>query len=166
MIAEPAIFKIVEFPKRRFAYIGHVGPYKGNSKLFEELFNKVQKWAKPQGFMNIPDMEAITIYHDHPDLVPEEKQRISVGFTVPLSVKHAEGEVEVRKIKAGKYALGHFEILPEDYGEAWEEMMGFISDEKLVMSDTPIMYESYKNDPQTHPEGKHRVDICISLMKN
>jgi len=166
MIAEPAIFKIVEFPKRRFAYVRHVGPYQGRPELFEQLFNKVSEWATPQGFMNIPDMEAITIYHDSPELVPEEKQRISVGFTIPLSVKHAEGDIEVMKIKSGKYALGHFEILPEDYGEAWEEMMGFISDEKLVMADNAIMYESYMNDPHKHPEGKHKVDICVALMKN
>ena len=165
MIAEPVTFKVVEFPRRNFAYIGHTGPYMGNPALFERLFLKVQDWANPQGFMNIPDLEAISIYHDSPELVPEEKQRISVGFTVPLSVEHAQGEVQIMEIPAGKFALGHFEILPEDYGEAWEEMMGFISDEKLVMSDTPIMYESYKNDPSTHPEGKHLVDICVSLME-
>ena len=165
MIAEPAIFKIVEFPKRNFAYVRHVGPYMGNTKLFEDLFNEVAKWASPQGFMNIPDMEAITIYHDNPETVPPEKQRISVGFTVPLSVVHADEDIEVMDIPAGKYALGHFEILPEDYGEAWEQMTDFISEEQLVMGDGP-MYESYKNDPRTHPEGKHLVDICVALMEN
>ena len=165
MIAEPAIFKIVEFPKRRFAYIQHTGPYKGDPQLFENLFNRVQKWAAPMGFMTIPDVEAITIYHDYPDTAPEDEQRINVGFTIPLSVKHAEGDIEVKKIRAGKYAIGHFEIFPDEYESAWEEIMDFINEENLAMAKGP-MYESYKNDPRTHPEGKHLVDICVALAEN
>lgn len=165
MIAEPAIFKIVEFPERRFAYVRHTGPNMGKVELFEDLFSKVKEWADPMGFMTIPDMEAIAIYHDHPDIVPAEKQRISVGFTVPLSIKHAEGMVEVMCIPKGKYAIGHFEIYPDEYEKAWEEMMNFIIDEKLAVAKGP-MYESYKNDPRTHPEGKHLVDICVALLTN
>jgi AraC family transcriptional regulator len=165
MIAESVTLKIVEFPKRKLAYVRHVGPFMGNEELFENLFKEVMEWAGPEGHMTIPDMEAISIYHDDPETVPQGKQRISVGFTVPISIEHATGNIQIMEIPAGKYALGHFSIKPNEYGEAWEEMMHFIAEENLSMADGP-MYESYKNDPRTHPEGLHLVDICVALMEN
>ena len=166
MLAESVTLKIVEFPERNFAYLRHVGPYAGNQKLFADLFIRVSEWAKPEGFMTIPDMEAITIYRDNPELVPEDKHRISVGFTIPMSVEHANGDIQIMRIPAGRYALGHFSILPDEYGEAWEEMMHYISEENLSVADDGPMYESYKNDPRTHPEGRHLVDICVALTEN
>lgn len=154
-------FTVTRFPKRTLAFVGHTGPYMNNPALFEELFSKVLAWAAPKGLLEGPGVESISIYHDDPEKVPPAKQRISVGFTVPAGAP-AEGEIRMMEIPAGHYAVGSFEIFPDQYGAAWEEMMGFIRDENLSPAAGP-MYESYKNDPRRHPEGKHLVDICVAL---
>jgi len=152
--------KVKTLPKRTLAYESNVGPYKGDSALFEKLFTKVSDWAEPKGLLASPNTEAISVYFDDPDLVPEEKQTIRVGFTVPEGTE-PEGEIQLMELPESEYLVASFEILPAEYEEAWQEIMDFIQSEKLKPAQ--LMYESYKNDPRTHPEGKHIVDICIAV---
>jgi AraC family transcriptional regulator len=132
----------------------------GDPELFERLFHEVGAWAGPKGLMQRPDMEAISVYHDDPEAIPVEKQRISVGFTVPLGTP-AEGDIQMLEMPEGDYVVGAFEILPAEYGACWGEIMDYMEKERI--RPTGLMYESYKNDPSQHPEGKHQVDICIAV---
>ncbi len=155
-----AEFKTVFSPMRTLAYIRNVGPYMGDTQLFERLFSQVLDWVQAKGLVRY-DMESIAVYHDDPETVPPEEQRISVGFTVPTG-SVGEGDIQIMTLPAGKYAVGSFEIHPDQYGEAWEQLYEYIQSSGLKPGAGP-MYESYKNDPQQHPEGKHVVDICVAL---
>ena len=155
-----ATFKIVELPERTFAFIRNVGPYQGNTELFGRLFNEVVGWMTPKNLM-LPTSECLSMYHDDPETVPAAEQRISVGFTVPEGTK-GEGNIQIMKIPAGKFFIGSFEIFANEYGQAWEEVMKYVAENKLNVGGP--MYESYKNDPKTHPEGKHVVDICVAVL--
>ncbi len=44
--------EVKDLPLYNVAYVRNIGPYKGNSKLFEELFGKICGWAGPRGLMN------------------------------------------------------------------------------------------------------------------
>lgn len=154
--------KIVEFPKRNLAYISHVGPYMGNTELFEKLFKQVMGWLYAKDLINA-DMEAITVYHDYPESVPEGEQRISVGFTVTEGTLPEE-EIEIMEISEGKYVVGSFEISQNDYEKAWKDTFNYIEENKLIPLDGP-MFELYKNDPDKHPQGMHLVDVCIAIKK-
>ncbi|MBQ4819657.1 GyrI-like domain-containing protein [Aquimarina sp. MMG016] len=154
---------IEKLPKRTLAYIQNIGPYQGDTELFGRLFTTVMKWAQPKGLMHDPSSEAITVYHDDAETVPEDQQRISVGFTVPESTT-PEGEIQMLEIPEGNYVVGSFEILPSQYGDAWSQVFDYIRNEKIIPS-AKMMYESYKNEPDTHPEGKHIVDICVMIEK-
>ena len=154
-----ATFKTVQLPKRTFAYVRNVGPYKGDTELFARLFKEVTDFLMPKNLMT-PSSECLTIYHDDPETVPQEDQRISVGFTVPEGTL-GSGNVEIMEIPAGKFLIGAFEIFASEYGQAWGETMSYMGQNNLVPAGP--MYESYKNDPKTHPEGKHVVDICVTL---
>ena len=159
MLTAVSNIKIKRYPKRTLAYVRNVGPYMGDTELFERLFNTVMEWAAPQGLMT-ERTEAITVYHDDPSTVPSSKQRISVGFTVPEKTITPEG-IHLMTIPEGKYVVGTYEIFPEEYRNAWKEVLDFIRDENI--KPTPLEFESYKNDPNTHPEGKHIVDICVQI---
>ncbi len=159
METKTANLRIAKLPRKTLAYIQHTGPYRGDTRLFERLFLQVSTWVKNRG-MNLPVHEAITVYHDDAGRVPEDKQRISVGYTVPDDTI-GTGNIEIMEIPAGEYVIGSFEIPAESYGEAWSETMRFIQEHKYAPSG--IMYESYKNDPRTHPEGMHQVEICIGV---
>lgn len=133
----------------------------GDTVLFERLFSQVFEWLQEKDLLQ-PDVESISVYHDDPDKVPAEEQRISVGFTVPVGSKE-EGPIKMMDLPAGKYLVGSFEINQDGYREAWEDLFEFMDDHHLKAASTGLMYESYKNDPYEHPEGKQIVDICVAL---
>lgn len=150
----------VHLPERTLAYVRNVGPYAGDAALFERLFGRVMESLGPRNLMG-PDTQAITVYHDDPESVPVEEQRISVGFTVPEGTK-PDGDVEVLILPESDYVVGSFELLPHEYGRAWTDTYAYMGEHGYTPSGGP-MYESYKNEPSQHPEGKHLVDICVAV---
>jgi AraC family transcriptional regulator len=159
MVTAISNIRITDLPKRTLAYVRNVGPYMGDTELFGRLFNQVNEWAASKGHMT-EKTEAISVYHDDPYTVPMDKQRISVGFTVPEGTE-ATDNIRIMEIPAGKYVVGSYELLPHEYGDAWMEVYNFIKTEGL--ESTHLNFECYKNDPETHPEGRHVVDICIHM---
>lgn len=151
----------VHLPKRTLAYIRNVGPYMGDTQLFGKLFMKVLISMEARGLMR-PDTEAITVYHDDPKTTPPKEQRISVGFTVPEGTAPEAG-IEILELPESNYVVGAFEIHPDEYGDAWARTMSYIEENGLTPSGGP-MFESYKNDPKTHEDGKHIVEICIAVV--
>lgn len=151
----------VKLPRRQLACVHHTGPYQNNPTLFEHLFNHVLAWVAPQGFHQVAGMEAISVYHDDPEKVPPAQQRISVGFTVPIGIT-GEEDIEMLDLPAGWYVIGSFEIAANEYADAWKEVTAYIESQGLIPAEGP-MYESYKNDPDQHPAGKHQVDICVAV---
>ncbi len=160
MTVTSASIKTIRLPRRQLAYIRHVGPYMGDTELFGRLFNQVGAWAGPKGLMQQPNMEAITVYHDDPETVPVEKQRISVGFTVPLGTA-PEGAIQMLEMPESNFVVGSFRIFPKEYPKAWMDTFDYLGKEKL--QPTGLMYESYRNDSSQDAEGKHEVDICIAI---
>lgn len=152
--------EVKEFPERRLAYISHTGPYKGDTELFGKLFTKAFDWIISEGLANNPEMETITVYHD-PETVPVDQQRISVGYTINED-REPNNDMKILTLPKGNYLVGSFEIRPSEYESAWLQLFEYLKTESLNFAQGP-MYESYKNDPTKHPEGKHIVDICIAL---
>lgn len=150
--------EVKELSEETVAYIRHIGPYAGNEQLFGMLFGKLFQWAGARGLIRFPETKALTIYHDNPDITEEDKLRISVCITVPPDCK-VDGEIGKMTIPGGKYAVAHFEISPNQYGEAWNMLYGGWLPESGYQPDDRPCFEMYLNDPKSHPEGKHIVDI-------
>ncbi len=143
------------------AYVRHIGAYQGNEKLFKELFDKLMMWAGPRELIG-PETQCITIYHDNPDLTDDDKLRISCCITVPEETE-VSGEIGKMKLSGGKYAIAHFEISPDQYGDAWNAVYGGWLPESGYQPDDRPCFELYSSDPKTHPEGKHVVDIYVPV---
>ena len=153
---------IEQLPEMHLAYVRHVGPYGGGEALFARLFGRLMQWAGPRNLFRPGATRFITVYHDDPAITEASKQRISCSMTVPAGTK-VEGDVGFMTIPAGKYAVGHFEISPDQYGDAWSALYrGWFPESGFQPDDRPC-FEMYLNDPKTHPEGKHIVDICIPV---
>lgn len=159
LVAEVEVKDIPEFT---VAYIRHIGPYMGLGELFAGLFGRLMQWAGPRGLLASPDFKCLTIYHDDPELVEEEKQRISICFSVPEDTA-VDGEIGKMKVPAGKYAMAHFEIDPAQYGDAWTAVCGGWLPESGYQPADGLVYELYLNNPEEHPEKKHIVEICIPV---
>ncbi len=152
--------EVKELPEMQVAYLRHVGPYAGDTQLFESLIGRLMNWAGPRGLLRFPETKMLTVYHDDPNITPEDKLRISVCVTVPEDTS-VEGEVGKMAIPGGKFAVAHAEIDPDQYGDVWERLFSeWFPESGYQPDDSRMCYELYLNDPKEHPKGKHIVDIC------
>ena len=155
--------EVKEMPALHVAYVRHIGPYKGDSQLFERLFTQLMKWAGPRDLFNPTETKLLSLYHDDPNVTGEEKLRMSICMTFPENTK-VEGEIGEMDIEAGKYAVGHFELKDSsEYEDAWKMLFGHWLPESGYQCDDKPPYELYLNDPKQHPEGLHIVDICVPV---
>lgn len=154
--------EVKEMPEMHIAYLRHIGPYKGDQALFGRLFNKLMTWAGPRGLLTSPETKVLTIYHDNPEITDESRLRTDACITVPADTK-VDGEIGKSTLPAGKYAIAHFELSPDQYQEAWNTVYGgWLPTSGYQPTDGPV-YELYLNQPKDHPEGKHVVDICVPV---
>jgi len=154
--------EVKDMPELHVAYVRHIGPYKGDQELFAGLFNKLMVWAGPRSLLRFPETKVLTIYYDNPDITDESRLRTDACITIPEDTQ-VEGEIGKATISAGKYAVAHFEISPDQYQEAWNAVYGgWLPDSGYQPDDRPC-YELYLSDPKEHPEGKHIVDICVPV---
>jgi len=154
--------EVKEMEDMPVAYVRHVGPYKGDSLLFDGLLNKLFKWAGPRGLIRFPESKVLAIYHDNPELTDEEKLRISVCITVPENTP-VDGEIGKMTVPGGKYAIGHFILDVDQYQDAWNSMFADWLPESGYQPDDRPCFELCINDPNEHPENKHIIDIYIPV---
>jgi AraC family transcriptional regulator len=154
--------EVKEMPELNVAYVQHIGPYKGDTKLFAGLFGKLMGWAGPRGLLSSPETLVLSVYYDDPKTTEEDKFRTSACITVPEGTE-VEGEIGKMTVHGGMYAVGRFELDPDEYEEAWNMIYGDWLPESRYQSDDRPSLEIYRNDPNTHPENKHIVDICIPV---
>lgn len=159
---EIAKVEVKELPAMEIAYVRHVGPYNGKSELFAGMMNQLMQWAAPRGLINFPQTQMMSVYHDDPAITDEAQLRLTVGMSVPADTK-AEGEISRMATVAGKYAVAHFEIDGDAYEQAWQAVYKqWLPDSGYQPADGPSL-ELYLNNPETHPEKKHIVDICVPV---
>ncbi|MCK5126451.1 MAG: AraC family transcriptional regulator [candidate division Zixibacteria bacterium] len=154
--------EVKEMSEFTVAYIRHIGPYAGDEALFATLFGRLMKWAGPRNLLNFPETKCISIYHDNPSITDDNKLRLDVCISVPPETQ-VDGEVCKATIPAGKYALARFEILADQYGDAWSTVYGGWLPESGYQPGDGVCYELYHNNPEEHPENKHIFDIVIPV---
>lgn len=151
--------EVKELPKMTVAYIRHIGPYKGNDKLFENIWNKLFSWAGPRGLVGGKDFKSLVVYHDDPNVTFEDKLRMSVCITVPAETK-VVGEVGKMEIEAAKYVIARFELSSQDFQQAWDWVYGQWFPTSGYQPDDKPCFEMYPEEPK---DGKFIVDICVPV---
>jgi AraC family transcriptional regulator len=155
-----ATVEIRTLPKQRFAYVRHVGPYAGDAGLFERLFGTLYAWAGARDLVK-PDSMTIVVYHDSPELVPEDKLRISVCISVPGDTE-VSGEIGLMDLEPAKYGVGRFTCATDEYGQAWGWMFGsWLPVSGFVPDDKPC-FEAYPEPPL--PDGRCIVEIWVPVV--
>lgn len=151
--------EIKDLPKMTLAYIRHIGPYQGNGKLFQTLWNRLFAWAGPRNLIGGPDFKSLIIYHDDPNITNEDKLRLSVCITVPPSTK-VDGEVGKMELEAAKYVIARFVVDETQFGEAWQWLYGVWFPNSGYQPDDKPCFEMYPEEPKN---GKFTVDICVPV---
>lgn len=146
--------EVKTLPELHVAYIRHVGPY----NKIGSAFGKLMGWAGPRGLLRFPETKVLAVYHDNPDVTEESKLTSSACITVPTGTP-VDGLVKTMTIPGGQFAVGHTEIFPDQFGEAWNKLMQWLSTSGYQPDDR-MCYEVYLNDHESHPEKKFILDIC------
>jgi len=151
--------EVRELPEMTLAYIRHIGPYKGDDKLFEGIWNRLFAWAGPRGLIGGKDFRSLVIYHDDPNVTIEDKLRMSVCITVPAATK-VDGEIGKMEIEAAKYVIARFELTARDFQLAWDWVYGQWFPASGYQPDDKPCFEMYPEEPK---DGKFIVDICVPV---
>jgi AraC family transcriptional regulator len=151
--------EVKELQKMTVAYIRHIGPYKGNDKLFESIWNRLFTWAGPRGLIGGKDFKSLIIYHDDPNVTIEDKLRMSVCITVPANTK-VEGEIGKMELEAAKYVVARFEVTAQEFAQAWDWIYGQWFPASGYQPDDKPCFEMYPEEPKN---GKFVVDICVPV---
>ena len=151
--------EVRELPEMTLAYIRHIGPYKGDDKLFEGIWNRLFAWAGPRSLIGGKDFRSLVIYHDDPNVTIEDKLRMSVCITVPAGTK-VDGEIGKMEIEAAKYVIARFELTAHDFQLAWDWVYGQWFPASGYQPDDKPCFEMYPEEPK---DGKFIVDICVPV---
>lgn len=141
-------------------YVRHIGPYKGDAKLFEKLFNKLFQWAGARGLINFPETKCIIIYHDDPEITEENKLRTSICITTPKETQ-IDGEIGKLTIPKGKYAITRFTLGSDEFQEAWNWIYGKWLPQSGYEPDDRPCFELYPEEKKKN--GKFIVDIYVPV---
>jgi len=155
MAVQAQSIEVKQLPELHVAYVRHVGPY----NRIGEAFGRLMRWAGPRGLLRFPETKSLAVYRDSPETTEEGKLRSDACITVPEGTK-VDGEVNLMRIPGGKFVVGRFEIAGDQFGEAWNALMGGWLPGSGYQPDDRMCYEVYLNDPEQHPEKKFIIDIC------
>lgn len=135
----------------------------GEFEKMEKMFQRLMEWGFSKQVLPQMGFKAITIYHDNPHVTQLEKVRFSACVTINKDVE-AEGDIRPLSIEKGLFAVGRFEIKPDDFAMAWKNMTLWVIENGYEFRDGDF-FEIYHNVHKSHPEQKFILDICIPLEK-
>ncbi|MFZ5939535.1 MAG: AraC family transcriptional regulator [Bacteroidota bacterium] len=151
--------EVKNLPEMTLAYVRHVGPYKGDSKLFEKLWGQICTWAGARGLMEQAEISFLVIYHDDPKVTDDDKLRMSVCLTVPKGTR-VDGEIGRMDLEAAKYVIARFEVDADGFMEAWDWVYGEWFPASGYQPDDKPCFEIYPEEPK---DGKFLVEICVPV---
>ncbi|WP_103867322.1 GyrI-like domain-containing protein [Aquimarina sp. I32.4] len=152
--------EIKDLQEIQLAGIAHIGDFDKIENTYKKLF----EWASQKGVLDTHNTKAITIYHDNAKVTQASKIRFSACVTVHKYIK-VDGEIRPITIQKGTYAIGHFEITTDAFQKAWDSMCVWVIESGYDFKDGQY-FEIYHNDPNTHPQKKCIVDICIPIKNS
>lgn len=152
--------EVKSLPELHVACLRYEGSYAGNTELFGTLIGQLFAWAGPRGLIR-GDTAVMSLYEENQE--GEAEPRFDVAITLPEGTTVEEGEIRERTVPANSYAVGHFRIAADQYGEVWDYMMADWLPKSGYDSVAAPCLEIYRNDPSQDPEGKHVVDICVPV---
>ncbi|WPC43987.1 AraC family transcriptional regulator [Clostridium sp. JS66] len=158
---------IEKLEEKQVAYVRHTGTYETLAKEYVNLMQTLFDYARKQHLLVDGQNWVLAIYHDNPEFGDESQFRTSLCLTVPESIGIQEdGILGTMKLEGGLYAVGHFQIQQEQYGDAWNYMyQQWITGSGYIPRNS-YPFEVYRNDPYVSERHIHEVDIYVPIEPN
>ena len=157
----PFEVKVRRLPPATLAYIRHIGPYKGDTALFRRLFTQLFAWAEAHGLMG-PDPTYLSLFQDNPNLTSAAKQRLEVALVVPAGTTPS-GKIGIKTLDGGLYATARVRVQIQDYAAQWDALVANWLPGSGYQPDHRPAMEFYLNNPETDPEGKYQIEMCLPV---
>lgn len=155
---------IEELEERQAVYVRHTGTYETLAKRYAWLMQKLFIGAKRQKLLKEGENQILAIYHDNPEFGEKEQFRTSLCLTVPGYLKAKEDKLlGVMRLEGGKYAVGHFEIQPEQFSDAWDYMYREWLMTSGYVPRNSYPFEVYGNNPHEDKNHMIKVDIYVPI---
>lgn len=148
-----ANIEVKQLPEQNYVYITCIGPHE-----LPSAFQRLIGWAIPNGLMT-KETKLMTVYQDSLKVTEEKKARFRACFQLQ---KKVESEFESASISAGKYVVGRFEIVLDDFEKAWTGLYVWMDEYNLERAEGES-FEIYHNNFNEHPENKAIVDFHIPI---
>lgn len=145
--------EIKRLPEQNYVYITCIGPHE-----LPSAFQKLIGWAIPNGLMT-KEAKLMTAYQDSLKVTEEEKARFRACLQIGNKV---ESEFESASIPSGKYVVGRFEIVLDDFEKAWTGLYAWMDENNYERAEGES-FEIYHNNFNEHPEKKAIVDFHIPV---
>lgn len=145
-------------PALHLAYVSH---HEGYNPKIGRAFEKLCRWAGPRGLIN-KDSIFLGISLDNPDITPPDKCRYYACMSVPEGVM-AEKGIGVLDMPELTCAVYRYEGPQDGIDKAYKEVYSkWLPASGYQPGDFPS-YEIYLNDPQSDPERKFRLEVCLPV---
>ena len=151
--------KFVELERKKAIYIRLIGAY--NELDFPCTWGRLWYFVKEQKLYSA-GIEHIGIYHDDPKVTESEKLRSDVCLIIQKPVQ-AQGEIGVKEIQGGKYAV-FLHIGPyNEVGVVYDAIFSkWLPESGCELRNIP-MFEKYINDPSKTTLDKLKTELYIPI---
>jgi AraC family transcriptional regulator len=153
-------FEIKELKEFDVIYVRNLNIDKHDSETFGKMFEQLFSWATPRNLVNFPQTKALTVYRSNANL--SGMLQADVCLSVPEKTI-GEGLIGNTKISGGLYAIFHKEAPISECLKTWKYIYEVWFEENGYQPDNRNFFLSHLNDPKTHPENFHIVDIYVPI---
>jgi AraC family transcriptional regulator len=153
-MAGPA--EIVHVPRRRIAFVRHVGPYAEAGKVFAAL----RAWAEPRGLLRGASVVGMPL--DHKRVTKPERLRYDVGIVLDASVTDTRG-IAVRQLRGGRYVRVRHQGTYEELDHTYDFIYAQWLPSKRLSSPNLPPFEVYLDSPAVTPAERCRTDVYVPL---
>jgi len=158
---KPTITK--ETIEMKVIYIRFRGTYLEFRRNALRMLNELIVFAERNQLVIPNSTKILTIYHDNPFITKATDYRTSLAMTVPLDSKYEEDDKICTMNISGKYAIFHYNLSRNEYGEAWKYAYHegvFKSNDKPRDS---FPFEMYITEPPKNTKDRSLTDIYIPI---
>lgn len=151
--------KIQKIESKQIIYISLLGEY--SSLDFSGTWKKLWQFVKENKLFTA-GIEHLCIYYNDPKITASEKLRTDICLVVHKSVE-PKGEVGIRQMEGGKYAVFAYQGAYEHLGSVYDTIYGeWLPEGGYKLRDVPV-FEKYLNNPDNTAPEKLKTEIYLPV---
>jgi len=152
--------KILDLEDQNVIYVRHIGDY--SSLDFAGAWTKLWGCVKSQKLFTA-GIQHVCIYHDDPKVTEPDKLRTDICLVIHKPAE-AEGEIGVKILQGGKFAVFHYQGQYANLGSVYDTIFGHWLPQSGLQLRDAACYEKYLNHPDPEAPEKSKTEIYVPVQ--